>query len=149
VPPTQTDLCRAISSAYYALFHEVARVSADLMVGAINSASIPYVQFYRSLEHKHIRKLCETICSSGSWAPAYVPYMRTHRSPSIIGFATAFRTLYEKRHRADYDPSFVASDADVRAVISTAQSALDDFRMAPDIDRKAFLVMLFTQPRTD
>ena len=35
--PRDVDLRRAVSSAYYALFHEMARTGADLLVGTVGA----------------------------------------------------------------------------------------------------------------
>jgi len=51
--PHQADLRRAVSAAYYALFHAVAAAAADTLIGTTVShrASPIWSRVYRSLEH--------------------------------------------------------------------------------------------------
>ena len=54
--PTQADLRRAVSTAYYALFHCLAGTAADLLTGA--SRGKEWHQVYRALEHGKARDAC-------------------------------------------------------------------------------------------
>ena len=54
--PTQADLRRAVSTAYYALFHCLAATAADLLTGS--SRSPEWHQVYRALEHGKARSAC-------------------------------------------------------------------------------------------
>ena len=50
--PRQADLKRAISTAYYALFHAMAKNAADLLVGVgSNRPDKAWTQTYRALQH--------------------------------------------------------------------------------------------------
>ncbi|MYC32883.1 MAG: hypothetical protein F4X64_06865 [Chloroflexi bacterium] len=51
--PSQTDLRRAISSVYYALFHAIAQSNADTLVGDAPLVRDPdaWRQAYRALDH--------------------------------------------------------------------------------------------------
>ena len=50
--PSQEALRRAISTAYYAMFHALATSNADLIVGARTSANESnWIATYRSLRH--------------------------------------------------------------------------------------------------
>jgi hypothetical protein len=55
------DLRRAISNAYYALFHAVTAQAADDLVGSSYRQTPRYRLVYRSVEHQALRKLCEEI----------------------------------------------------------------------------------------
>ncbi len=59
--PRQADLRRAISNAYYAVFHAVVAQAADDFVGITHRASPRYGLVYRSIDHKSLRKLCEDV----------------------------------------------------------------------------------------
>jgi hypothetical protein len=56
--PRQVDLRRAISAAYYGVFHFVLRAVADEFVGKGQQGSQAYVLAYRSLDHGKFNKLC-------------------------------------------------------------------------------------------
>ena len=59
--PRRTDLNRAISAIYYALFHTLAAYGADLLVGRTKGlrSEPAWRQVYRALEHGKARKQCE------------------------------------------------------------------------------------------
>lgn len=54
--PRQVDLRRAISNAYYSLFHAVLTDAADDFVGSTHRQSPRYALVYRSVDHKSLRK---------------------------------------------------------------------------------------------
>ena len=47
--PTQANLRRAVSTAYYAVFHSLARTTADLLLGRKHDDA--WHHMYRALEH--------------------------------------------------------------------------------------------------
>ena len=59
--PRQTDLRRAISAAYYALFHALAAEAADGLAGARHRRSPRYALIYRSVEHRSLKTLCHDV----------------------------------------------------------------------------------------
>ncbi|MGU3540485.1 hypothetical protein [Methylobacterium sp. A54F] len=133
--PKQSDLKRAISTAYYALFHGVAKDGADRLVGAgPNRAAIAWRHAYRALNHGEARRACEKLRPMGF--PA-----------DLIVVGDAFRTLQEQRHNADYDPLHRVTRADALAAIATADAALKSLRRAAPRERVAFAVQLLLRQR--
>ena len=108
--PRQTDLCRAVSAAYYALFHSLAQSNADTLVGAANRRRESWRQTYRALEHGEARRRCRNLERMRSFPL------------EIRSFAGRFLHLQQNRHTADYDP-----DAQF-----TRFQVLDFIRMAED-----------------
>lgn len=53
----QADLRRAISAAYYGLFHFVLTEAADMVVGNADQSSARYSLVYRSVDHKRLLQL--------------------------------------------------------------------------------------------
>ena len=86
--PSQANLRRAVSTAYYATFHYLAGTVADLLMGKGRNEA--WHQVYRALEHASARNACRN--------------MQVMRGfpPEIQGFADRFVALQEARHRADY-----------------------------------------------
>lgn len=103
-PPRQVDVRRAISAAYYAVFHHVLTLAADEFVGVTKRGSKRYSLVYRSVGHRPLRELC--IDAQKVTLPAklrrYLP--SSSFGPNIQAFAAALVDLQEKRHAADYDP---------------------------------------------
>ena len=107
--PRQADLRRAISAAYYAVFHFTLTALADLFVGNTKRSTSRYALVYRSVDHARLRRLCDDM-RRPSLPDKYKPYV----PPAGIGshlraFAPAVIQLQQKRHRADYDTLFRAN----------------------------------------
>jgi len=133
--PRQSDLRRAISTAYYALFHGLARDAADLMVGTgVARAGEAWAQVYRALEHGFAKNACKQIRSFDF-------------SDNIIRCADTFVRLQELRHKADYDPKERYGLVYACFVISLAESGLAALRNAPRAERRAFAVQLLLKKR--
>ena len=58
--PRQADLRRSISTAYYALFHGLAEVTAGRLVGStgVTQKSAAWSRVYRNLNHLTAKKAC-------------------------------------------------------------------------------------------
>ena len=143
--PLETDLRRAISTAYYALFHCLANCCADTIVGSSgsNRSRPAWNQAYRALEHGLTRRRCE---NRGMMA----------RFPrDVQDFARLFVLMQKMRHAADYDPD--ASDTPELALsrdfilqlIDNAEGAIRSFNQVPIADRRAFAVYVLLTVRTN
>ncbi len=145
--PRQVDLRRAISGAYYGLFHFAMTSIADQFVGKTQRATNRYALLYRAVQHKTLKEVCdETIKPTvGRRYAAYFPVGGF--GPEIQAFAVSAASLQEKRHLADYDPMlrFVTSDA--KLAIEAARSAVENFSRADQEQQRAFLTLLLCQPR--
>jgi hypothetical protein len=60
-PPRQVDLRRAISDAYYELFHFAPTVVADEFIGVTQRTTRRYALVYRSIEHRSLKELCHEV----------------------------------------------------------------------------------------
>jgi hypothetical protein len=145
--PRQVDLRRAVSSAYYGVFHATLSAAADEFVGVTRRTTSRYALIYRSVEHKDLRHLCLEMARA---VPS--PRYTRHAPPAGFGddiraFAKALLELQEKRYAADYDPAVRLRTADAILAVETAREALERFRRASPARRKAFLTLLLFQPR--
>jgi uncharacterized protein (UPF0332 family) len=133
--PRQADLKRAVSTAYYALFHALARQCADLLVGVGQDRSAQaWTQVYRSLEHGVAKNSCVAAAKQGF-------------PNGIVSFANTFVILQEERHRADYDPDSRYTRPEVLALISVSEQAVSMLKTAPRKDRRAFSVWALLQKK--
>ena len=66
--PRETDLRRAVSTAYYGLFHCVASSGADLLVGGkqADRSERAWRQAYRALNHGQAKNRCREITGKES-----------------------------------------------------------------------------------
>ncbi len=107
IPPTsgrprQVDLRRAVSAAYYAVFHFVATAAANEVVRAADRATKRYALVYRSLDHRRLREICEEARKQT------LPLRYAEFAPpggfgrNIQAFSIATIDLQKGRHAADY-----------------------------------------------
>ena len=133
--PRQSDLQRAVSTAYFALFHALAKEAADLLVGTgAARRDAAWTHTYRALEHGFARNACTEI-------------RRLALPPGITGCALAFLELQEARHSADYDPNARFTRTEALDLIGIAETAIRAMRAESRLARKAFLVRLLLRRR--
>lgn len=133
--PRQAELRRAVSTAYYALFHVLAREVADLLVGVgQNRPDRAWAQVYRALQHGEAKNACIQVGNLGF-------------SGDIIDLAKPFVALQELRHRADYDPEYRLQRADAITAIELAEGAMERLKSATRKERRAFAVLLIFKRR--
>ena len=141
--PRQAELRRAVSAAYYAMFHALARCCADTLVGATRArrSRQAWRQTYRSLEHGHARNQCAN-------------QSMLRRFPSRIRrFAEQFVDMQRLRHIADYDPDPEPEvDFDrihISHLIAETARTITAFQSTDIIDRRAFSAFVLFRLRRD
>lgn len=145
--PRQTDLRRAISSAYYAVFHSVLAAGADEFVGSTRRNEPVYALCYRRVDHRALRDLC-TELKKPRLAMRYKNYEAELGSGARLpGFAVLLVELQEGRYAADYDPAIRLKRSDATIAIGNARIALEHFAAAPPTSRRLFLALLLFPPR--
>ena len=132
-PTTQARLRRAISTAYYAMFHCLAMSAADLFIGTVRSPA--WHRTYRALEHGRARIACRQVQAMSEFPVA------------VRDFAETFVALQKARQEADYaQDTATHQKSDVRDHIASAELAIRQFGQAA-VDAKRSLVahVLFRQ----
>ena len=137
--PSQTDLRRAISSVYYALFHAIAQSNADTLVGDDPQSrdQAAWRQAYRALDHGYAKRRCQSAQNNLRF------------SLPVKNLAGQFVDLQSARHRADYDPDEIFSGQDVLISVSEAIAYISAFQAAPELERRAFAVYVLMRDRQD
>src|SRR5271169_896377 len=136
--PQPADLRRAISAAYYGLFHFILTAAADMVVGADKQSTSRYSLVYRSVDHSRLRKLCSQLSAT---KPQSVPLVPTIGFGRIADFARVAGNLYELRELADYDPSRDYTPEEAKLAISEARQAIKWFQEGTAEQREAFLTL--------
>lgn len=145
--PRQADLRRAISCAYYAVFHAILTEAADDFVGRTRRDTPRYALVYRSIDHRRLKSLCEDI-QKERLPNKYSNYPPTGGfGAELQKLAIAVVDLQEKRILADYDPHLRVRASDAQLAGATARDALAFFRAATRAQRQAFLALLAFSPR--
>jgi uncharacterized protein (UPF0332 family) len=110
--PRSADLRRAVSDLYYAVFHRIAAMSGDALVGGSRRKTDAWKRVYRALEHRRAKEEFKKLAMNAG-------------DPGKRTLAIAFIDLQELRHSADYDPSFpFARRSDLFVLIAQAEAAL-------------------------
>ena len=137
--PRQAWLRRAVSAAYYALFHAMARSCADALVGSTraNRSQAAWRQAYRALEHSHARNQCKNKAVMEKFPE------------EIQSFGQTFIEMQEQRHAADYDPDPKLLRTDVKQLIDETAKAITEFDKTTPADRKAFAIYVLLRTRRD
>ena len=139
--PRETDLRRAVSNAYYALFHALARTCADMLVGSSPASRRrrAWRQTYRALNHGYARRQCDR------------RRLMSEFPMEIREFGVLFSDTQIMRHRAEYDPH--ASDefrrTQVLRLIGEVERIISRFLSAPAADRREFAVYVLLPIRGD
>ena len=122
--PRQTDLRRAISNAYYALFHAIAIAASDDLAGSTHRNTPRYSLVYRSIDHRSLRGVCDQALKAKLSAKysAYAP--KGGFDANLRAMASVLVELQERRHLADYHPGFRAKMSDAIFAVATARNAL-------------------------
>jgi hypothetical protein len=141
------DLRRAVSNAYYALFHVAVTAAVDAVVGRTHRKTTRYGLAYRTVEHGALRRLCEDAAKSP------LPSRYTKVVPGsgfgadLQFFAGMLVALQDQRHLADYDPLFGTTRSETLVLVHRSREALMRFRAAEKALRDAFLTLVIFPPR--
>ena len=135
--PRRADLCRAVSTVYYALFHCLARTCADSLAGRSRTVGDRpmWRRVYRAPEHKQARARCANV-------PPWFP-------EEVREFGRTFATQQDRRHFADYDPDYPVRKSDVIADIESVRTAIDRFLGTPANVRRDFAIHVLMKVRAD
>ena len=135
--PTQAELRKAVSVAYYAVFYALCRNTADCFIGAAGDGRSEWAwrQAYRAVDHGFARRQCQN------------QRVMARFPPQVQSFANNFVWLQEQRHAADYDPSVSIDLEHARSCRSEAALALAALAEASEKDCYDFAVWVTLRHR--
>jgi uncharacterized protein (UPF0332 family) len=110
--PKQASLRRAISTAYYAVFHALAYLCADRLVGWKKSWEV-FTPIYRALDHSAAKKLFVQDRNGDTYGK------------DVAEIGRIFILLQQERNAADYDPEFTSSREKTLELIRLARQAVE------------------------
>lgn len=137
--PRQDELCRAVSCAYYAMFHALAGCCANMMVGVTRARrnQEAWRRTYRALEHGHAKNQCSNARVLNGFPP------------EIQDFGELFIYMQRERHTADYDPDANYSRSDVIQFVDDTEGVIAGFESVDARDRRAFAVFVLLRNRRE
>ena len=130
---------RAVSTAYYAMFHYLARICADRLASSRGIPLRPGTRqtVYRSLQHRQAKRRCQN------------QHLISAYPEAIRAFAEGFATLQDRRRRADYDPTVVFAPSVARKSVDQAEGLIRALRDAPEADLRDFALRVLLADRGD
>ena len=134
--PKQANLRRAVSAAYYSLFHFLVDEACRGILGRQHTQQ----GFRRSLARAFVHTTMKNAC--GSFAKGQLPASVIKALPknqtgiyavskAIMSIADTFGELQKKRHLADYDLSERFKRSEVLTLIEQVEAHLADFEKRP------------------
>ena len=147
--PKQANLRRAVSSAYYAVFHYLVHEACSVQIGTQHGQAPYRHALGRAFTHS-VMKLACTSFAGGTLKDSVIkglPRDAAGNYPiqkAIQDIASTFAELQEKRHLADYDRTERFKRSDVLTLIEEAKTFVATFsELAPSDDKKFFLACLW------
>jgi len=145
--PSDAQLRRSVSTAYYAVFNKILREAADRFVGPNQSSKAAYRLVYRNFEHGRVKEVCIRLCASRLSEQMKRELGRDSVSREMRDFASSFPFLQAARQHADYDPSFVILLVDAADQIAAAQTAIAAFDQTAEDERTDVLALMMGRTR--
>jgi uncharacterized protein (UPF0332 family) len=128
---------RAVSTAYYAVFHALAKSCAAALLPSMDRASEIYERVYRALDHGSLRS---------AFASKATP-LKDRETLKKIGELVI--RLQGERHRADYLPPYksIFSRDEAQTLIDEARRAVGEIQRLNGDDRIALATLLHFKSR--
>jgi hypothetical protein len=150
--PKAANLRRALSSAYYAVFHHLIDGASQLLAGT-QDTDWPFVALTaRAFAHGEMRAACRALRNAQPpevMRPLWAQY-RPHQNAEIAILADNFVQLQERRHSADYDLNLRLLRAEVLAAVQLAIAAIKAWETLRqnhrEVARLAAFAMLLWKP---
>ncbi|HWU14788.1 MAG TPA: hypothetical protein VN157_12345 [Caulobacter sp.] len=145
--PNQTSLRRAVSTAYYALFHHLLQSGADALVGKRSRKTARYALIYRSFDHGRMKQICQAVDRPMLAEREKIALGSPSIRQELRDVAGIFVQLQQQRHWADYSPTGKISRSDAIDLVNQAEFAAKQLNACPTEQRKDFLTLLMTSSR--
>jgi uncharacterized protein (UPF0332 family) len=147
--PRQVNLRRAVSTAYYAVFHFLVHEACCAQMGTQNSQKEYRHALARAFAHTSMKDACMSF-AGGTLREAIIKGLPRDAKGKfsipveVQDIAGTFVELQQKRHQADYDLSEQFRKLEVLTLIDQAKTHVENFRaLAVSDARKFFLACLW------
>jgi uncharacterized protein (UPF0332 family) len=121
--PKQANLRRAISSAYYAVFHLLVADASKLFVDDISMKA----RIIRTIQHGDMKKV-STSFAAGRLPRAVQPTGSAYSIPhELVDVANELVSLQQARHEADYDVTRVFSRQETHEFVENARQTFSNW----------------------
>ncbi len=148
--PKQANLRRAVSAAYYALFHFLVGEVCRGVVGTQHQARGYRHSLARAFGHTTMKDACRSFAAGQLPQSVVGPLPKSSAGSYVVlkpiqKISATFSYLQEERHLADYDLAKQFKRSDVLALIEQTAAHIEEFSsLSPSHDRQFFLLCLLT-----
>lgn len=145
--PKQASLRRAVSAAYYALFHEIIENAVSSILSNADAAGPIGARLSRTIPHVAVKRASRWVLPTrlGGNTPGAIELMVAdfaNTTPAALtDVCRRLVLLQQERTRADYDLSSSFSRADVRRLVGDAKTAISEFRGLPPSDHRTVFLL--------
>ena len=141
--PKQSSLRRAVSTAYYGLFHLLTEEATLQMLGTAAGRRRMRHAVARSFSHASMARACKAFASGQFPKQVEQIVHPLHIPVDLQVVAWTFTTLQNARHRADYNLAAPFQRAEVIALVESAEQAVEAWhRVKMDDASRFFLASL-------
>lgn len=148
--PKQASLRRAVSSAYYALFHFLIDEACRLVLSGKTDHRPLREQLARGFDHSRMKTASNAFASANRNNPWVALFGAPPAIPAALRqVARVFAQLQEERHEADYSLGKTLTRSDVLMTITRARSAMATWKTiksSPEAD--AYLLAMIVRSRS-
>lgn len=145
--PRNTDLRRAVSAAYYALFHEICLEAACLLLPRAPEGLRH--ELVRHVQHAAVIDVCKCVLGQKNPARSQQLVAAMRQSKPLLDVAIAYQALYEARHEADYDHTASFTRPTTLTLVNSADDAIAKLRALAGADvREMFLALIMTTTKS-
>ena len=142
--PKQAILRRAISTAYYALFHLLGSEAGKRMAPS-EPKNIEF-QMQRALEHGTMKRTCQSF--AGGTLPLPLQHLVTGTiEPELRMVAKDFVDLQEARHPADYDLIHTFTKQEANDRVEKAKEAFSNWASVRKSPNAALFLVALALPK--
>jgi hypothetical protein len=128
--PRQANLRRAVSGAYYALFHLLTTEAAGLYARELGLAA----RITRTYNHPEMKRV-STLFANSKLPRSLQPLTGTYTTPALLqGVAQAFVDLQQARHEADYNLTLRLNREETLTLVRRARQAVADWEQVKRTD---------------
>lgn len=144
--PKQASLRRAVSSAYYAVFHLLVDSGARFLVRGNDRADLR-LAVARAFDHSEMKSAANAF--HGGTVPSVLERaVPGPIHPNLKFVCRAFLDLQQARHEADYDLTRVFTRGEVLNLVAMAEESFPRWKaVAGSPEGDAFLVMLLVREK--
>jgi uncharacterized protein (UPF0332 family) len=138
--PLQASLRRAVSTAYYAVFH----LLIEEAVAAVKFSRPFRSALARNFTHGEMKTISVGFASGKpSLPPNLVPFLSSPLPGDLIFVAGSFIQLQSARHGADYDLTLRLDRSGVQSLVSQANLVFTCWRRLAETEKDSARVYLF------